>query len=200
MKTERRAVGGNRARRTRRAVACMLVLSIVLGCGRGIDTGLARRGEFEPYFRRFLNYARERGMRFPGAEALPIEFRDLHSTEAGRCESGFLQGRIVYINRSQWESMSDSSREALLLHELGHCLLDRDHRAERFAEDEATMPGLPKSLMFPYVTAGPRYLEHQKYYLDELFSTAHRRRTLSPHNDGSNAAHRHELHESCQAH
>jgi hypothetical protein len=193
-------VDGNRATRARRALACLLVLGTVLGCGGGIDAGLARRGEFEPYFQRFLGYARDRGMRFPGAEVLRIEFRDLRSTEVGRCESGFLQGRIVYIDRNRWKSMSDSSREALMLHELGHCLLGRGHRGERFDEDEATMPGLPKSLMFPYATAGTRYLEHQEYYLDELFAAEHRRRALSGHDDASDAARRHEPHEGCQAH
>ena len=180
--------------RAARALALGVALALLFGCGRGIDPGLAERGVFEPYFQRFLDYARERDVAVPGAEILRIELAELRSSEVGRCETGFLQGRIVYIDRVRWESMSDASREALILHELGHCLLDRGHRTERFAEDAPTMGGLPKSLMFPYAAAGSRYLEYQTYYLDELFAAGQRRSgqaSPEPPHDHS---------ESCQGH
>lgn len=156
---------------------------LVTACGRGIDAGQAHRGEFEVYFQRFLTYAKEHGRTVEGAEVLRIEFDDLRSTEVGRCETGFLQGRIVYVDRSRWLSMNDLSKEALILHELGHCLLDRSHTSERFPADDRNMPGLPVSLMYPYATAGSRYQKYKDYYLNELFSQTGLRHAASCQGD-----------------
>lgn len=152
-------------------LALGLLLSTTLaGCGRGIDPGLADRGEFEKFFQNYLVYAKAHGVPTEGDQALRIEFADLNSTEVGRCETGFLQGRIVYIDRVRWKDMSDGSKEALVLHELGHCLLNRGHRTDKFPADDPDMPGAQKSLMYPYATSGYRYESHKTYYLDELFA------------------------------
>jgi len=167
-----RAVAQRFGKFIRETSRALLLLGLLAnnGCGGGINPGLADRGEFEVYFQRFLTYAAEHKVSTRGDDGLRIEFSDLKSTEVGRCETGFLSGRIVYIDRTRWEVMVDGSREALILHELGHCLLGRGHVSTKFPEEDETMPGLPRSLMYPLAMSGTRFNTHKKYYVDELFS------------------------------
>ncbi len=89
--------------------------------------------------------------------------------------------RIVQISQTEtcWGGLSSLNKETLLFHELGHCLLNRDH-------DDALFPsGAPKSIMATvldgpyqacvYVFGGSENVEkcnfsvRRGYYLDELF-------------------------------
>lgn len=77
-----------------------------------------------------------------------------------------------------WQNASKNEREALVFHELGHCVLNRDHRSDRFPK------GMYASLMNPDdvgVYATCRYpigtddcdkRPRQTYYHDELFNPA----------------------------
>lgn len=51
----------------------------------------------------------------------------------------------------------------LIEHELGHCLLNRDH-VEEVDEDFH-----PISIMYPYHFSGGHYQDNHEYYLNELF-------------------------------
>jgi len=47
----------------------------------------------------------------------------------------------IAIDREVWDRSNESSKEWLVYHELGHCVLDRSHRNDRFEN------GMWKSLM-----------------------------------------------------
>jgi hypothetical protein len=72
--------------------------------------------------------------------------------------------RLVTIRKSYWETIGPFQRKVLVYHELGHCLLGRDH-------DSTLVDGFcPKSMMYPSVVdAGCAYLGQS--YLQELFDT-----------------------------
>jgi len=87
--------------------------------------------------------------------------------------------RTIKISKSSvcWIRESEQNREALVFHELGHCLLDRDHKDDLFPS------GAPKSIMTtalngPYqpcvYVIGDDATEcnrtvRRTYYLNELF-------------------------------
>lgn len=150
-------------------VALALAIS---GCGKGIVTPTADRGKFETYFQAFEAYSKDEGRDTFGDVSLVIGFGALDEQEAGRCEWNFLKGRHVLIDETKWDKMSEGTREALVLHELGHCLLHRSH-VEGLADPGATgnddMVSVPKSLMNPNCVPGDIYLKFKSYYLDELF-------------------------------
>jgi len=103
---------------------------------------------------------------------LIIEFNPSlpNSSEDGRCTT-FTNGTpIIDISPIYWNSVNDQGKEALLFHELGHCVLGRVHRND-------TQPdGVPNSIM--YYSAGVYYYNTQDYifyqnnrqeYITELF-------------------------------
>jgi hypothetical protein len=80
-----------------------------------------------------------------------------------------------------WQNEPDQNKEALIFHELGHCLLNRGHK------DDVFPSGAPKSLMItqidgPYqpcdyvLSDDPEAVKkcnltvRRPYYLDELFN------------------------------
>lgn len=70
---------------------------------------------------------------------------------------------VITINKKAWITMTDSQREQLMFHELGHCVLNRDHC------DKANY-GQPMSLMHTDKYVGDRfYHEHRHWYYIELF-------------------------------
>lgn len=69
----------------------------------------------------------------------------------------------ILIDTNFWKQADEAEREALIFHELGHCVLDRDHIKKKSAL------GIPLSLMFPSVIPSFTYRKFRKHYLIELF-------------------------------
>lgn len=88
-----------------------------------------------------------------------IQFGPTSRPEAsGTC---FDRNRIA-IDREAWNSNTKSANEQIVFHELGHCVLDRDHNAERLED------GRPASLMNPSLIPESDYENNVDYYLEEL--------------------------------
>lgn len=87
---------------------------------------------------------------------------------AGLCRTRFGHTPIIYIDTTtlNWRN-SEMSREQLIFHELGHCILGRSHTRDTLQN------GQPASLMRPtgetlYGSIMSQY--KRDYYLDELFN------------------------------
>ena len=57
-------------------------------------------------------------------------------------------GQKVEIRRSRWNDLSEESREQLIYHELGHCVLNKEHH--NGYEDGSTGYWCPSSIMNPF--------------------------------------------------
>lgn len=68
------------------------------------------------------------------------------------------------IKRDFWVSASDVQREIIVFHEMGHCILNRDHLDSRRAD------GTPQSLMNTYAVTAREYKKARSYYIQELFT------------------------------
>jgi hypothetical protein len=94
-----------------------------------------------------------------------ISFKKLELPTVGLCwqqvQDDFKQGIEIEIDPDFWFSSSDVKKEELLFHELGHCILNRDHDNSRLYYS------IPKSVMYPYVFEWA-YKDHRSYYVDEL--------------------------------
>lgn len=92
--------------------------------------------------------------------------------EVGICETGpvGLNGSEAYkvtVDTNFWNSADDYTRESLLFHELGHCLLNRLHKNDK------TVIGTPVSIMNAILVRGDVYNYNQSTYDDfvkELFT------------------------------
>lgn len=72
-------------------------------------------------------------------------------------------GVIIKIYTPAWKEMDDYQREDLVFHELGHCLIGRDHCSKINHEG-------PISIMNWRVLDGSYYKKHREDLVDELFN------------------------------
>ena len=61
----------------------------------------------------------------------------------------------IWLNLDEWEYYNDLQREWLVLHELGHCVLNKDHNDRKLSD------GCPESIMRSYLI---NYWESQDCY------------------------------------
>lgn len=86
-------------------------------------------------------------------------------TRSGTCYR-YIDAQVipdVFLNKEHWLFYTDLGKEELVFHELGHCVLHRDHIA-------TWNKGIPDSIMYPY-TFGDEYyyMFNREYYINELF-------------------------------
>ena len=131
-----------------------------------------------PYLETFLAEADRRGLTF-GNENLVMEFGTAPKEACGQCtivENGGQRTIVIVQNSFCWLDVPIENREAIIFHELGHCLLVRNHR-----EDKLPI-GAPASIMYSQ-NEGPynpciydlegdnscNKTARRPYYIDELF-------------------------------
>ena len=155
-------------------VSCII---IIVGCQKKIDFEYNVPQEFEVYVQRFITEAKARG-HIIAINNLIIQYE--YSQSFQYCAASNVVSsqndvqKIIYVRAQQcWQN--NAQLETLLFHELGHCILGRDH-------DMSLLPkGYPKSIMYtgdialysPCVYAladSCNKLYRRSYYLDELFN------------------------------
>lgn len=127
--------------------------------------------EIQPIVSSFIIEAYKRGHRLV-IDDLIITYKyniftsGIHA--AGLCRTRFGHTPIIYIDTTtfNWKN-SEMSREQLIYHELGHCILGRGHTKDTLQN------GQPASIMKPsgetlYGSVMSQY--KRAYYLDELFN------------------------------
>jgi hypothetical protein len=142
--------------------------------------------EFVPYLHQFVKDSQGL-ITYEDLMGLDMSFENFTDTKAGTClRTGSKQ--VIKINRYWWlENTARRARLELIYHELGHCILDRNHTSptsskswggdvERtffnwgvFREKPPLSDGCPSSLMHPYILGLDCINKHYNYYIDELF-------------------------------
>ena len=87
--------------------------------------------------------------------------------DAGKCKTnGWL--KKITINKKHWNRLDSLQKELLIFHELGHCILGRGHRNEKFPNDEciSILDGKEEGFDCSNNYYSPSW---RTYYLDELF-------------------------------
>jgi hypothetical protein len=87
------------------------------------------------------------------------EIKDVPDTVVAVCGH---HNREIRVKRGQWAKLNKKQREEVILHELGHCVLNRKEHDEGVRAN-----GKPKSIMYKRVFEIDD--EDREYYLDELF-------------------------------
>lgn len=133
--------------------------------------------EFQPHVDQFIIEAKNRGLTLEIHNLIIKYDEQIASTICGTCNSNSPSPniqKIISINPDAcWEN--DVQLETLIFHELGHCILGRNHTSEELPN------GDPKSIMITndislyspcvYDIGGGNcnQLFKREYYLDELF-------------------------------
>ena len=108
----------------------ILLFSIILfqSCAKNENEHFIER-QLETYFEEFSEEAQERG--------IEVDFDDLEISAyveniekvgtLGQCQQYSDGTKEVVIDENYWKNLSNSEKEFLVFHELGHCVLGRDH-------------------------------------------------------------------------
>ena len=166
-------------------VALILVLISCKKDSVDVEVQYAISPEFTVYVNKFYEEAASRGITIAKENLIVKANLNLGQTDiCGKCKQNAqyptLQ-RTVEINTESlacWKSMPENNREALVFHELGHCLLGR-----LLHKDDLFNDGSPKSIMISsnsdlYSPCAYVFDEkpelcnktgRRKYYIDELF-------------------------------
>jgi len=141
----------------------LIFLLLSSGCGQ-IEH--KRQNNIDPEFSRLVDLFEQEQSEVVDID---ITFKDIDYPTVGLCWSqtysnGEKQGIEIEIDPDFWFASSEMKKEELLFHELGHCILNRDH------EDEMLYQRIPKSVMYPYVFEWA-YERYRSYYVDELKNT-----------------------------
>ncbi len=140
----------------------LLISLMVSACGR--RQPVLKIDGFEEYVSLFEVRSSEFG-RETKVNDLIIEFGDLpNPRERGACEIVGDQTPRIVISRKKWDKLDEVARRQLLFHEMGHCVLFRDHRGGH------TEDGIPVSLMNPYAIDSYTYAQFEEAYNQELFT------------------------------
>ncbi len=137
----------------------MLKYIICLAALSGCATTKQQYGEFEAYVNSFIAEAVSRGVGIDEVE-LPstIKLATLKDYTLGVCK---VNGTIE-INVKYWKSLSLNCREQLLMHELGHCVLNRQHENGGIMAENMTE--------YPHCKS---YAENRTALLDLFFGVTH---------------------------
>lgn len=85
----------------------------------------------------------------------------------GECSTKGFDVPSVTILRSYWDEATDLTREQLVMHELGHCVLFEGHDKRKFMGEN------PTSIMYPEILDDGLYSRLRAYYMLELFQQQH---------------------------
>lgn len=98
-------------------------------------------------------------------------FSDLPYPQVGVCRKFSTGHWEIHIDSEYWQYSSEEAKIGLILHELAHCVLNRDHDTATFWHQGKHVSGqVPKSLMYPYNFYSRYYEDLESYYLRELFN------------------------------
>lgn len=157
------------------------ILILISSCGLpiGRDLVVKNKGEvrqFEssnPLFASIVSQFEAAGKQYSGnpnfsAGHVPVNFGNTENEAfEGVCFSYPDGTTEVIIREAWWNSASQSLKESLLFHELGHCVLNRDHDNETHEANSYTYKA---SLMNSVIVNSNQYNQFKAGYLTELFT------------------------------
>lgn len=119
--------------------------------------------QFKPYVRSFVQEANKRRVHVDVSQTTIIFGKTKENNDdnaVGTC-SYMTSKPLITIDEEHWYAVDPSTREELIYHELGHCVLGRDHC-------EAVDKAEPYSIMEPKLI-GSYYGNNREAMIDELF-------------------------------
>lgn len=135
----------------------ILIYSLLGACGDDLHYSIIEE-EFRPYLHEYIAQGLQRGYHTDLTD-LSIEFDDnLPLTHIGVCTRGDSGPKLIGISPVWWNKASDYHKLHMIAHELGHCLLDREHAPTR------------DSFMYKSINMRSKEPTSLDIYWDELFA------------------------------
>ena len=117
--------------------------------------------KLEPYYKMFLEEGKKRGYGYNRHDII-MYFSELKGHKAGISVNRIDYVIEIAIDRTNWNNSNENIREVLIMHELGHGILQRSHNNNC----NSVMIQANDCKFY-------NYLKRRKEMLDELFSTSY---------------------------
>lgn len=148
----------------------LFFILVVPGCMPRIGAVFNVAPELLPYYNKFINEAMKQRVTIAQDNFVMRFMTQVDAAASGSSIIGYCQTSSqlasIRINRSEWDQINEWEKIELTFHEMGHCLLGREHRL-----GEITINGvyIPVSIMNPDFFDGWFISEYYEYYMEELF-------------------------------
>lgn len=143
-------------------------LMFLLGCNRNLEQQkiVSIDSSLQPYVNDFVDEGRSEGVTIV-IDNLSVRFADdIPGVAIGQC-SMFDHGTVgtpsIIIERAYWDSHSEIAKKVVIFHELGHCVLFREHVWGWTASN------IVASIMYYSIQYDSMYSNNWAYYMHELF-------------------------------
>lgn len=148
-------------------VGAFILFPLFVSCGKDDFLNMQGEPKKKETEKVFLNYVKN-FENVNGTIKTTIIFGNLESPIVGLCKKWNNSSyREIEIDREYWDNANELSREQLILHELGHCELNLNHK-DSFLDNNC-----PSSVMRSYTFFKSElnncFEPNFKYYLEELF-------------------------------
>lgn len=142
----------------------LLVFLLLSSCGdRNFSPMLRVEFEYEKYVKIFEEESNKTNNHVEVKNLIVTSVSEIGGTIIAQCGKYWLPSPKITVSKKMWDTLNETEKEMVFLHELGHCLLDRQHY------DALTDIGDPASLMAPFIFSPLTYLNNKEYYIKELF-------------------------------
>lgn len=150
-----------------------VIASQIAACGP--KTPSQRKFLVEPELEPFvLSFESETGLT---VDNIDIVFEPIELPAVGMCvifyQDGYKQ-KTIKVDPTYWfdEATLEEEKMGIIYHELGHCLLGRDHLETTFDYEYSPHRTVraPSSLMYPSSFYSKFYEPLRQYYIDELIN------------------------------
>lgn len=160
---------------------CILFLGLSQSCGLVSHLDNQKKGKgyirqfsttnntFQPYVYSFEAHAKNE-LNDPNFKVVdvPINFGDTENDQfVGVCFTYSNGDKEIIIDKEWWDRVSETAKESLLYHELGHCALNRGHNEDTIEKNNKTIRA---SVMHPGVVSTMDYNNYKTGYIHELFT------------------------------
>jgi len=117
-----------------------------------------------PYVDHFLDTAQEQERPVELPENLSVGIAQMDPGHNGKCMTSAVERRVL-ISEKLFFSNDYDKITYVVFHELGHCVLNRDHHNEMDTEHHR-----PQSVMHAHTMSGKQFMDGFEEYMAELFS------------------------------
>lgn len=142
----------------------IMVLILLVSCGSAPPPSKdndAVQEEFKPYYSEFIDDLNLRNRRV-SYSGIAIKFDKMKSSNnVGECHYSYPK-HTVKINRTFWDVSSNTTKKIIIYHELGHCMLYKEH------SEKLNSINQPVSIMYPRVLYASVFLRDELQYINEL--------------------------------
>ena len=140
---------------------------LLSGCGKTLALG-----EYTWAVNAFEQAAKDQGRPLVVDDLIIEVSQDLDYRVAGECVTGTFLTPTIRLNKIWVESSDRDYLKLLIFHELGHCVLGREHHMERLRS------GSPESIMYPASVSLRQFKKEENYYMAELFQAKSKKQIL----------------------